>query len=375
MMIEISDIERLNMAKICQYLRKHQWTRLEPLANGDVEQFHFAGTDDVVLVPLSNRFSDYNSVVNRLIESLSVVEQLPINSLLEKLINPSSDILRWRIADKSTALGSITINSIQSNIEIIKNALATTCVDILSPSSFHKKVNIKEVNQQIDKYRFGQTDVGSYVLNLICPLGYYQYEMFEEMVPDGLPLGRKINVQLLKNISDIQKSVEDNSSYIDEVVDSGQISVNFLSALVDLYEENKDSNVCVSSVWNKEVPLIGNEHVDKVILNSKCLDKVGQVVEKYKSHIDVVANQTYYGKIKNINGNPEVINRDELIVSIISIGEDGNKILVKTYLNNNLYSQIVTDAFNSGETVRVEGSPVNGGGTCKLLNATIKVAE
>ena len=365
-------IDRIDMSMLCQYLIKRDWQPLSDLAGGKIKQFIYPNSNDVVYIPLFKDFSDYYEVVNNSLQVLSVVENSPIRSIYNKLINPSSDLLQWRISDDMTSRGEISFNVMQANIEYIKDLLSTTCIDILTPRTlFHKKVQTKDVVKQIDTYRFGQTEIGSYILNIICPLGYYQYKLFDAH-EEELPLSRKINLKIFENIHTIQQSIKENSSLADDYVAEGNISVNFLNSLTKLYEENINTDVYISASWNRDVPNPSLNPITAIQLEPRCIEGVVYIAEKYTPKTEQNIRKAYYGKITNIAGAAEVESREKLNISVAAIGDEGRKITVKVELDNAQYSQLVTEAFNFGEDVRVEGLQILKATSIRLENATIE---
>lgn len=372
MMKDKQQIDRIDMQMLCQYLLKKNWQPLSDLAGGKIKQFLCPNSQDVVYIPLINEFSDYYEVIYNSLRILSIVEKSSTQTIYNKLVNPSSDLLKWRISDNITSRGEIPFNAMQANIEHIKDLLSTACIDILVPRTlFHKKTQTKDVVKQINTYKFGQTEIGSYILNIICPLGYYQHTLFDSRVEE-LPLSRKINLKIFENIDMIQQSIKENSSLADEYVAAGNISVNFLNALTRLYEENTNADVNISASWNVDVPTPTPNPIASVKLDPRCLDKVVYIAERYMPQAELNIHKAYYGKITNIAGAAEVESRDKLNISVAAIGDEGKKITVKVELDNAQYSQLVTEAFNQGEDIRVEGMQTLKATSILLENATIK---
>lgn len=363
-------INLLHNDKVCQYLSLKGWHEISPLFKGKVRQFLAPNEEFAILIPITKDFSDYYHVMYDSLLTVATFDNKTLNALFNVLINPSSDILKWRIADDNTSLGAISFNTMLDNIDNIKNILATTCIDIMSPSQYHKKVMVTDVQNQIASYKFGQTEIGSYILNLVSPLGFYQYQLFDPNVEE-LPINRRINMRMLKNINDIQQSVLDNNSHLDENVASGNISVNFLNALVKIYDDNKDSDVSISAAWDVNIPTIIENPVSSLTLCPRCIEKVAQTAEKYTPTQEQNIQKTYYGKITNISGAPEVDSREKLIITLASIGDENQKVTVKVELDNSIYSHIVTDAFENGANVKVTGVNTMTAKTIKLLNAEI----
>lgn len=351
----ISYIDKLQNGKICDYLSLNHWHEISPLFDGKVRQFITPDEDEAILVPIDKNFVDFYRVMFDSLKLISKIEKTSIKALLNKLINPTADILKWRIADDDTSLGNIPFSSMSNNIEYIRDLLSATCSDILSPSVFHAKVSTKDVQEQLSKYKFGQTEIGSYIMNIICPLGYYQYQLFEPDV-DKLPLSRQININLIDNINKIQQSIEDKSSKIKDEVAEGKISVNFLNSLVNIYEENKDSQFTISADWNPSVPNPSCVVRSSVELHHRYIDKVAEIAEEFTPSEPEDVEKTFFGKITNIAGEAEVENRDEISVIVAAIGDEKKCIKVKTMLNFSQYYEVVEEAFQRGADVKITGT-------------------
>lgn len=366
-------IDRLHNDRLCNYLKLNNWKELSVLFGGKVRQFATPDESDFIIIPLTNIFSDYYKVMGESLSKIAIFERISLKGLFNRLINPTSDILKWRIADDETSLGAISFNSMSNNIDYIKDILSSTCVDILYPNIiYHKKVLTKEVQEHMETYRFGQTEIGSYILNIVCPLGHYQYELFQ---PDihNLPLGRQINIKLLRDIQTVQDSVITKSSKFRDEVAQGKVSVNFLSALTNLYEENKDADFTISAEWDRCIPnIIEDNIISDVKLEPRCIDKVMEITEEYSPKQEANIEKTYYGKIVNINGDPEVHKRDEITITIAAIGDSGRRINVKAKLNYIQYFHIVDNAFQNGSNVKIIGVVESTAQTTTLCRAKIE---
>ena len=249
--IDLITVEKLE--KVLSFLK---WRELDVLMNGRVRQFVSPDDEYVALIPLVKEFSDYYRVLGETLQSIASFENRTIEALINRILNPSYDIQKWRIANGYTSDGKIPFFSMTDTIEKIKDVLATTYLDTLNPTRFHKKVYTMDVNKNISEYSFGQTEIGSYILNILCPLGYYQYTIFNPTEQD-IPLNRKINMRLLSSINNIQKDLgNSDTNKVDEDVDQGLYSVNFLDSLVDIYDETKDAEMNIIVDWCKDVRFV-----------------------------------------------------------------------------------------------------------------------
>lgn len=366
-------LSKLNSEQIAQYLQLNKWVRGEDYIEGKVREYLTPTQDDAVLLPMENSFSDYFSVVYRTLSSIAEFEKISLKKLYTKLINPSCDLLSWRIKDESTEGGAISFNSMFDNISSIKNMLSASCLDVLSPSQYHAKVNVKDVQEQLSLYKFGQTEVGSYILNVLCPLGYYQYQLFDP-TQESLPLARRINLNIMENISGIQKSIENGSQEMRDKVAEGLISVNFLNSLADLYEVNKEAELSITAAWNKDIPL-SNEPLSQVSLNYKCIDGVLSAVEDFTPKQEQNVTAVFFGKIINIGAEAELDNRKVVEIKVATIGDNMRTVTVSATLNYNQYIETVQKAFNAALDVKISGTKTSTARSIKLTDASIELAK
>ena len=132
--------------KVVSFLK---WEELSTLMNGRVRQFVSPDDEYTALIPLSNEFSDYYKVITDTLQSIASYENRSLESLINRILNPSYDILKWRIADNYTKEGKIPFFKMTEAIDNIKDILAISCLDTLSPSKFHAKVYTNDVNDNI----------------------------------------------------------------------------------------------------------------------------------------------------------------------------------------------------------------------------------
>lgn len=348
--IDLITVEKLE--KVLSFLK---WRELDVLMNGRVRQFVSPDDEYVVLIPLVKDFSDYYRVMGETLQSVADFENRSVLSLVNRILNPSYDIQKWRIANSYTSDGKIPFFSMADTIERIKDVLATAYLDTLNPARFHKKVYTTDVNKNISEYSFGQTEIGSYILNVLCPLGDYQYTVFNPTEQD-IPLNRKINMRLLSSIDNIQKDLKnDDRNKVDEDVDQGLYSVNFLDSLVDIYDETKDTEMNIVVDWCKDVKFANEQPISSVKLEPIFMEKVNFIADKYRPKKEENIPKSYYGKIDSINANPDVESREYVQIRLVAIGDDSKKVNIQSKLDYATYYSMVNTAFESGVNVKLSG--------------------
>ena len=136
----LSALQKLVPVKIGRYLQIHGWRELCTLFGGTAKQFVSDDDTQVVLIPFDSSYSDYLSLLDRAISDIAEYNKISVLTLLSELLNPSADILKWRIIDNQTELGQIPFDSMISYIDSIKNSLAAALLDTINPKVFHPKL-------------------------------------------------------------------------------------------------------------------------------------------------------------------------------------------------------------------------------------------
>jgi hypothetical protein len=374
MIIPAATLNLISTEMLAEVLVFLGWREMPKLRKGQIRQFVSPDNNHSALLP-SKEFSDYNRMIVDSIKEISAFEHKSIDTFINKLLNPSYDIMKWRIAGISTSKGRIPFFDMTDAIDKIQDMMAATCLDTLIPNRrFHNKMYTNEVKSILEAYSFGQTETGSYIINLLCPLGYYEYSIYDPQ--NELPLQRRINIKLLSSVDEIQRDIaEDNKSKFDEDVDKGHYSVNFLETLSGMYTQTKDVEMNITADWNIKV-----KNPDDIIINTVKLiprydDVVQEIAEKYRPKKEENTRKTYYGKICDVSAKPELEDREVVKIKIATIGDDDRKIIVMASLDYAKYNSDVHYAFQNGKNVKLSGIMEYKGNNRSIVNGSIEILK
>lgn len=217
--------------------------------------------------------------------------------------------------------------------------------------------------------------LGSYILNILCPLGNYQYTIFNPTEQD-IPLNRKINMRLLSSIDNIQKDLKNsNNNKVDEDVDQGLYSINFLDSLVDIYDETKDTEMNIIVDWCKDIGFVNEPPISSIKLEPIFMEKVNFIADKYRPKKEENIKKTYYGKIESITANPKVEDREYVQIKIVTIGDDNKKLNIQSRLNYSTFYSIVKIAFDNGSNIKLSGIQKNIGKQKWIDNGILELLD
>lgn len=330
--------------------------------------------EDAVIVPLLQEDVDYKRNMRDLLMQVSEFMDSSVEHVITRLVNPAYDILKWRIADEEADTGKISLINMSQNIQNIKQILSAACLDIVSPNQrFHKKTKVKSVNDALSQYKFGQTEYGSFLVNILCPLGDYNFAMFGM---EEIPLLRKVNLRLLSAYNDIQGSiVQNNKNKIDEDVDAGVYSVNFLDAMTDVYKFSIGKSLSFKVDWSDRIPFDDERKNQVISVNTACTAVVEEIANKYRPKESEAAIRTFIGKVEYLGSEAEVENRMKINIKAVVLGNDNKAVKINAALDYAQYAQVVQDAFDEGLNVKLTGVYSKSGNRHTLNNASIEIIE
>lgn len=343
---------------------------------GNVHFVQYLSADEVdsVKVPLLRGDVDFEGNIVRLLEYLSARTSTSVESMVLRLLNPAYDVLKWRMSGDEADTGKVSLLRMSENIDNIKAVLSASCLDILTPNQrYHKRNRTKKVSETLDQYKFGQTEYGSFLVNILCPLGNYNYAMFDMQ---EMPFLRKVNLHVLDAYFDIQTAIaENNSNKVDEDVDAGIYSVNLLDAMSDVYRFTLGRNLSFNIEWSDRVPFEDERKDRNIVVDTNCINTVLEIADKYRPKEDKEMNKSFVGKVEYLGSEAEVDRRMTIAVKAAVFGNDNKPIKISAELDYAQYAQIVQDAFESGLNVRLTGDYCKSGNKHVLRNAEIAIID
>jgi hypothetical protein len=242
----VSDI---SPEQVCKYLNCSGWTNESNIGNVATiwhrsEKKHRSVE---IVLPLSRSVKDY---INRMVDvilTLSEFEKRPAESVAKSLANLCADLISIRVVHQDVKSGTIPLNDGLTLIEKAKELLVSSAKSTLSKQKIFHGKSSEEVTEYLKALHLGQTEVGSYVINIVAPI---ETNYPEQSDWDKKSFSRLVSSNLAQSLSAIQSSISAfrNSrthSEFDDAVNRG-VSANLCEALIGLSGSNKNRLVSIS---------------------------------------------------------------------------------------------------------------------------------
>ncbi|BES70458.1 hypothetical protein RE428_14760 [Marinobacter nanhaiticus D15-8W] len=200
-----------------------------------------------VIQPLNSELRDYYLRVSEAIQVISEFEERTFGRITEEIINYDSDIIKVRVVSPDVEGGAIPIDDGVLLFERAKDLLVSSTLSAFKKKKFFSGSWPAAARDFLDTLRFGQTERGSYVVNVIAPLIKFSHESFLEADRSiTRSVSNNLSTSLQATISAINKyeKTKDLMAF-EEVVSSG-VSANLCDALIGISGSRKNRDVEIS---------------------------------------------------------------------------------------------------------------------------------
>ncbi len=374
---------KLNPLAVTKYLSETNW-ELYPIKRNDIKIFQYKKEDlfEQVTIPLDKKLRDYKNAMYDAVCKIAYVEKKSVEQLMLYLLNPNTDILKIRLDKKEVESGNIMFDDAIQLFDNAKKLIAATALDVINPKKIHYGRINEPVRNFLSQCRFGQTEIGSYVVSVICPFvdfpkteGYKKLNAFFDEEQYAYSLTREVINRLMTNVATIKQKIDDGNLESLANYDS-PISSNFYEALSGLSMDTEDTTVEFMAEWSPTVKsnqckynriLITNDYYEPIrTIISKITEYTNErieTVDKIKRlEVAPISDSREYGtierteivgKIIELKAAP-VIDSREYGTIVIYVGDNARVKSVTVKLDREDYDKAVA-AHQHGKAVKVVG--------------------
>ncbi len=254
-------IASLLPSHIAAYLSVNGWllTKSKP---GSVSVWRLSRhkEDYEIELPLDEQMGDFVVRVAEIIRTLEVVEDRSQLAILTDLARASADTVRVRISSDETFDGTVSINDGVDIFASTRDLLLAAACSAKERRAYFQTRKPSEAMAYMQKVRLGQTERGSFVVNVISrvppAMTSGRQPVFFEI---DEPFERKVTVNLARSLVAVQSAVKGvaTTMALDEfesAVSSG-VTANLCDAIVGLGSGIKERDVTVEFSWATARPL------------------------------------------------------------------------------------------------------------------------
>ena len=357
------DLTAISPRSLRYYLEAQGWQRTQEYG----EHGHIYGrtdTDTELLVPRSSGLADYARRVHELLHFLSHLEERTPWAVLRDFSLAEMDLVRVQLPDAHTG-PSIPIADAALLLTEAQNLLQAAACSASKPQRAYRAGRNKAASDYLQNVHMGQTERGSFIINLLSPVP----PSLVEAPPPGLFPGeptapferravRKLNTGL-RAARDAVRQADSGcgiSSFEDRINDG--VSANLCSAAATLIERGRGLVVSIS--WSLSRPEPGGRAVTRFeATDAPVLEEASRLLKSRQERPD-----------EHIEGYVSRLARDEGATEgtvTIKTPIDGILTSVKVAFGPQDYA-LVSKAHGRRETVSLEGDLRREGSRWHLQN-------
>ncbi len=254
-----------------------------------------------ILLPEDASIKDYTDRILDIFYVLSEYENRNKLSIVEEISHLYSDLIRVRVVHDDVANGTTPLEDGVLLIEKSRELISSAALSTLSRKKYFSGNRPQEAVDFIGKARLGQTEVGSYVINILLPIEKPAPNLFE-----STSFTRCVMTTFTKSLKALDTVVEqlktnESMSLLDESINEG-VSANLCDALIGLSGDQKSRDVEISiSLSKTESSEIDTNFKYKLPSgSSQYLEKASEYLkENY-----VINHVTITGMVKKLDRTP-----------------------------------------------------------------------
>lgn len=286
---------------ILSYLRRFGNVESIGKYRGVSEVYEVAGNR--FLVPNNTGIDDYSSAIGEIIVQISRIEKTDFDSVLNALELASVDILSFRSVGDDTKDGTIPLWQCQKFVQGAADMVSAAACSASSQKRCHSGKKPQEAEDFFRKVKFGQTRLGSFIIDLKCPI---EQEFNPTLFDDESPYMNRVLPLLDEALSAASllardAMAKDDISGLVNHPEAG-LSSNFFDALIQLHESVGDGKfeIRTSPAINRKRPFAPSIHT----FNGEYMECY-RAASKQIRESEPAQDQTVLGIVVSIDQKPE----------------------------------------------------------------------
>ncbi len=301
--------------------------------------------------------ADYDETLRQVIGKFADITSTKWQAIWSELATVRDDVLRFRVFfdgdDRSLPL-SYASTLVASTEKLLK---ASACTVVI-PRTNHPRLNLTEANQFVEKSRFNQTEEGSFILSVSCPVNSMDAQSRIEFDADDAPFVRKVTLSLQKALGELVTAIEGDAleTLVDDLKasDAPLISSNLCDALLGMHDEHVDNSLDIGFEWSslREAPKLHN--LPRLRFQRDYFSRVEEVrrelIAQEKDEMD-----SYIGTVERLEGEMGEDGRRSGPVVLALLLPEGEIVRARTVLDADAYFKADKAHMSAGAYVRVTG--------------------
>lgn len=255
--------------------------------------------DQEVLLPIGNGLKDFDDRMADAILAIASFEKRGPNEIMKAVMGVFADQISIRVFHHDTKEGTIPLeDGILLNIKA-RDLIATSAMSTLSKQKQFSGKRPAEASEFLKSLKLGQTEIGSYVVNVIAPVGL---PLSHQESIATTSMTRMVTANLASSLEALASAIEefkqaDDLTVFDKAVTNGASS-NMCDALIGLSGEKKSRGFEIAITPSSSDSFKSDSKT--FIFSAETISFISVAAEYFKDDY-VILDRTFTGFIKRLD--------------------------------------------------------------------------
>ncbi|MFY0648006.1 hypothetical protein [Sulfitobacter geojensis] len=352
-------VEKITATDLRDFLKGNGWATL-PAAIEDglyvLENSNFERRQ--LVFPIQKSAVDFVESTTNVIRKFSELSGMTTEAIVQRVLHVRNDSIRLRVQsnrdDTSLPLGyaSELVGSVE---KLIKSAACT----VMNPRVVHPRLSHREALQMVGHTHFGQTEVGSFVMNVSCPINALDVQGAMELTEMDAPFVRKVFNTMGTGVRQLINAVEADT--LDDLVDTLKgsanpvISSNMCEAVSSMHDASLQNAVELNFMWSTTRPINDSLLLRPIRIQEEYFSRIEDVRKELRSE-EIQSAESYIGTVERLDGDMgEDGSRSGPVLMVLLLSDEDETVRANVSLTAEQYSKAIRAHETNGAYVRVRG--------------------
>ncbi|SEL82208.1 hypothetical protein SAMN05216359_11842 [Roseateles sp. YR242] len=353
----------ISPADLKALLKAHGWMLLqEPMKDRLYIFEHLQFPRRQLTFPMDQEAPDFEESIRTVIEKLAELGGESVEGVISRIRSLGDDVLRLRIFSTSDD-SSLPLGFAAALVQNTEKLLRASACTVLKPRTHHPRLFLAEAAQFIEKARFAQTEQGSFILRVACPIHGMERQRLTEAGGDQAPFARQVMLSVHVAIETLINAIESEAldPLMDQLKSSDQpvLSANLCEALFGMHDERMGNSLDVGFDWSALRP--APAHASRPLrIQRSHFSRIEEVCRALRAS-DPHREAAFIGSVERLDGEMGQDGRrsGDVLLAIL-LPEEGETVRVRAMLNADSYEKAHRAHMRSGAYVQVTGQLLSG---------------
>jgi len=297
-----------------------------------------------LVIPMDADDPGFVDAMADVLQRLAELEGRVLEVVLSDLQTPDADVLRVRVVHRDSDAGQLSLTSDVMLRDGARRALLAAACSVIHPVTYHPRMTRSEAESLLAACRAGQTEFGSYVIKVICPL---------YAVPETLdlyePFTRRVVRHLMKTTAELVDSIEQTSieTYIDAQKERPRLSANLCEALLRMQtrddeqpRERDAGHLELLTAWASDPhvpPPTPTQVPSRVVIKAEYLPEIERAASLLRPAAMRTREELFIGTVETLDGTVGADGRRSGDVTFSLLLRDSESIRARATLSSEDY--------------------------------------